>query len=682
MRFVLVDTLREYEDITTHPCDVPILRGNPHIRSVAQALGHDIVDRREWTFADGAGSGRDELATEGAVITWDAKYVPLAALYSGRTGRRLVTVHTFADAINTLASEVTAVLIGPAVDINYQNVCQLQRAAYERFHTTGWTGGVGIFTGRDLAHTSAFIAKQFMSYRASGTAVIVPGANTFPDMADAELFTRANISAERLRALFTSVLQQAYILGHGTDDFIYLGEDVLCGRVRNDAPYAPGELPRCVYDGRCLKDGDIMTADEFRAQLLVADTCMGFKTYNAAFSNDFSIGLALLDGWVQTYIATNKLKSGGPDELFLFSILARLGFPIGAIVTLVNAYLASAGIDEFTYLLMGDPTRRVEQGQRPVGNNSIARETDVLRLSPSGLAADWVTGRHTVPLEGPNMERWYQIPWDHGALLVAQGASDADAKLQNRTTDTAAFFGSLSLAIRFGEETRTFGGGMTGRINDLRNRIRHASHLFRASETERASSHDMKHVQEKIRALLDPIQADTVGQIAGKIERNPFLYTDYYLDMFEIAATANDATCYVCGEIAQIRTLTHVFNRDLSRRVTLCPRCGNILDAPDSGITAWLEGPDHFSQGLNQALVVSNQSKFSRRVTAAIRISRTRAQVEPGMEVVDLDPESSCRLLFRLAPSSTLYPHQHFVKAIVVANLDVLYLQKPVYVRP
>ncbi len=486
---------------------------------------------------------------------------------------------------------------------------------------------------------------------------------------------------------------------------------VYCGRARGDIPSIETDGGFACGRGWPCPRGPRPRSVSPMADVLMMAVCGGLRLGDNINHDAFSFALNFVDGQGRAFISSISTNSGAPLAAVAFLATLADGGSLGAATLMANAVPTMAGIDDPTYLLIGDPEHRpVQLGEileplcveaLPVQINAVGKHHQVIVL------------RQT----------------DHADLLSVDSltvtAASASAPEIIGFTRRVAMPGAANSVVEvhlfsFPEPlgVLTLGAFWRGQIE---RRLR-ASLAFLDAWLERWRMLGLdRDAPDEFSALADTCVevrtgvAKTVpllgvsGTLAGEVEAraeyievlaaaagfeavnllSPRLGTSFWLSNALAAQysfiDSQIASCPSCGRQARARVLRHGAC-DSTRVVLVCNRCGISQDSESLSTIGRVSIEPETIARPGEVFALRLRIDTSRAAAAQIAVRLTM----PGQESPEpIDPVGKINLdhgrtdvTVRFALPDTTAPHRYYIKVLIAVRDDLVFACRPFFVLP
>ena len=187
---------------------------------------------------------------------------------------------------------------------------------------------------------------------------------------------------------------------------------VYCGRTTGDVPEIAGDGGFACGRGFTCPRGPHPRSVAPMADVLMMAVCGGLRLGDSINHDAFGFALNFIDGPGRAFVSSIASNSGAPLAALAFLATLADGGTLGEAVLMANALPMLGGIDDPTYLLVGDP------GHRPVSGATLPEARHFAALPDAFDAGD----RHHLVLTVP-------------VRLLEEGTPDNSDHKRNRAGD-------------------------------------------------------------------------------------------------------------------------------------------------------------------------------------------------------------------------------------------------------
>lgn len=534
------------------------------------------------------------------------------------------------------------------------------------------------------------------------------GARVDPDVT---LLGRDEASAAHVELLDSPELLM--LDGHSREDLFHLGRDCICGRSADAVEQPPDHprLPACVHDGRCVKEGRVLAANELPARAAVIGGCNLMRLGGrGSFAPEYTIAFSALEGACNLVVASRRTRFGYAFEHVLMHQLLRTGRSFGEAVRLVNNTLPLSGPEAPDYMVLGDggwrlyrepgaPAAAVELEPVDEGWWLTASQVDAPLLE---VRLPSLAGEITVlPAEGDDLDdlhfsvapepdgtaRLFLFGWRRlvasrlrlwvGTRPPAEHQVAALRRAHRNQAYARLFRGAVARFENQERELRSLSVHVARRLHDARHQVGAAADMLsKAAEAER---------------LLERMDAGICGHLLERIGGGAFVWMEQYMEVdgsFEVAEQLPvEIRCPYCDSPVVARVYRHVYDPAVAREFDLCQTCGNVWDLPLGGIRPRFTGPDVLPREgrVPQEVVLHNELDHTVRGWLGFRVyqaDRFGVRVTPAQALVSVEPGADTAVPFEIEVGSQIPAHMEFLRGFWVSAMDVAVFQKNIWAVP
>lgn len=488
-----------------------------------------------------------------------------------------------------------------------------------------------LVAGRDIESLSWVAAKAIWSRHTSGERVrrLVHYVSSGNSCIRNELRMRgtsvvgsstAQLDSPSLRRSIREPADVVAYQTHGSDACAQGGGGVvLCGLRAPGltvSPRSPGTLA-CGHGHACPRGPYPVPLKQWPVETLMIASCNGLRLAGSALEGDFNLGLSFLDGGGLAYVSSifSSLVTDACPVVFLAALAANRD--LAEAVTILNAFVSSAGVDAASYLAVGAPDYQpagqglrqsvchpVKSGERTwTADFGSACLAELVVADPSLLA---LLRQRRLALSITTPETSGQIYWFGRVEQCAadQGARNAHeiarlfvfrfpapfsrlefsswdiTELEYRVRDSVA---ALSRVLEFWRLSG-ISGKMPDAYQELRNVESHAAQgaaqLLIALRFDGLAPGNVDQYATRLasvaRTARDVLLDALLPELAGS-----FYLTNMFADEYRFTR-ATYSRCPYCAGRAMEKLFRHPLT-DEGRLVEVCARCAIIADVPESG---------------------------------------------------------------------------------------------------
>jgi hypothetical protein len=708
---------------------IPILGSRSDDRDLARALGMELIE-----LAD-AGQYRAPETPAAMVsppprppdghVGYDCvlarldAYLPFAKALAHWTSRELVLWDNNFTTLPSLRARST-VIIGTPDAFPFSFLVQVA-ALTARVASPE----MGIITGRSAAAVSRRVARAAFSLDRGAGRTLRLGALTAK-----EVTTAAPDSKKEAVDLYCPI-GALITISHGNSIDMDLGVAVLCGRATHAGE--PAGFP-CRLDQGCRRspkgEEQLVHVGHLDAQVIFAESCNAIAIADGLYPEDVSLALNILEG-PAAFIGTCKLIRSSQGQLAcLASALLASGYSFGAVTSIVNRAQAELVADHPSYLLIGDPRRRLATEVAPLRltvdcqgpSSALAFDIDCgdrearvveIAIAVEREVAKSIAGRALRVELVPGLS-----PQESGVGLLL-GAEEPEAR----------FFLCMDAARRF---TRV-------RVSFERERFPTphwvAATLWQSIEmlwairegvaTSPAKSSSSERCLQELDAILNRARQMAIfaEQIQGTYHPRSVgfngLLSSYQLLLEDVSNLNRElvsrfpnwglsahlawaygkrlspdgperpsGTCHICG--CPCFELDYASPRVplLRRNIRHCPRCGILSDCPAGARPVGWRGPAAIVAGSNAdfELLAQNDRTVPVEIAASTVFPHVPHPFEcrftPNLTNVTIAPESQSLVALRLESADSTPPGNYSVVLAAASMLALQVVALPLCVRP
>jgi hypothetical protein len=517
------------------------------------------------------------------------------------------------------------------------------------------------------------------------------------------------VSASTLRAV--GPIRLLAVTGHGEGHLFYLGDDFICGRVRQPTgvPGGLGYLPSCMQqDAICVQKprGVRLPAYELDADHLFVNACGTARFESGEFGPDFGLWNAAMEGRARSYVGSLRWKDGHGLEGLLYRHLLHVGVPLGQAVAIVNAVLPYHHLEREPVLcLLGDPAERVVERaddaldlkRTPsIGNGDQLAWEDgfaVARVSDPDLIAAWQEEALLVGGHGDGQPYFSVVPTSgKEPLLLAYAASSDTKTVRMRLLDDRPLRERLAQVRHVAATSLNSAIGIVGMYPDavrqggrlnVENRILNLARLRRRLKTDGRALGKLLQGHDKLEREVDALDSQTAEQLLRHICVAVYRYSEHYQDSFALTAVEPAGTCPDCG-LRTVRRVQHsLVDSAVSRAETLCPLCGTLGDVPDDHVLLALEAPAavYREQHFTPALSITNQATLPMTGYAVMGVRRAEQYGASGPEMptrVQIQAGTTGVVSFDFSFAVTTAAHQYDLQSGFVSTGQIYMARRPI----
>lgn len=639
-----------------------------------------------------------------------------AAAYGAKGGRPVLAIEDLSDpALDRLLAQSDSVFVIGA-ELSLSEVTSITNRAFAADRGTGAlrTGcPVGFLQAppASLEHLLRRLAAEPASTCSRDLIVDATTPGTVANPVD-ELcvLDYRHVSAAALRAV--GPMRLLAVTGHGMGDLFHLGDDFICGRVRQPSgvPGGLGYLPSCMqHDATCIyKPGGVgLPAYELDADHLFVNACGTARFESGEFGPDFGLWNAALEGRVRSYVGSLRWKDGHGLEGLLYRQLLHAGVPLGRAVALVNAVLSFHHLEREPVLcLLGDPAERVvdraddvlaPERTPLVGDGDHLPWTDglaVARISDAGLVAAWQEEALLVGGHGDGQPYFSVVPADGGKglfLLAYAASSDAkavrvrlvdgrpmrDRLAEIRRVTATSLNSAIGIAGMYPDAVR-----QGGRLN-VENRMLNIARLRRRIRTDAGALGKLLRGHEKLEREIDALDTQTSEQLLSRIRNTVYRFSEHYQESFALVAVEPVDSCPDCGSDTVRRVQRSLVDSAVSRSETICALCGTLGDVPDDQVVLTLRAPAAVSreQRFTPLLSITNRATAPITGYAVMGVRRAEQYGATGPETperVSIDPGATEVVPFGFYFAASTAAHQYDLQSAFVSTGRIYMARRPI----
>jgi hypothetical protein len=573
---------------------------------------------------------------------------------------------------------------------------------------------VSLLTARTLPIATAMVDTLAGRTRRPSTVAWVSTEPDVPAPADAELTTvpAADASAAHLTALAGTDLLMLW--GHSREDLFHLGSDALCG-ASADLPAADptANVPACMIDGRCIKDGAIVPIRTLHAGAVFLGGCNLLRMPDSsAFQLEFSLAFSALEGGATAVAASPGMRLGHPVEMLFLYRLLRCGLPLGEAVRLLNASLPHYGFDLPDYWVLGEGDQVFFPGSGPLRAPDPRPDGDGWTVVLPELDAEVVAVRVPVGDDGtaavhPRLDLGAReardvyfalVPEpDGGALLYLFGRHRLRAaELRLRLDRTPPAREARTAVVSALGNYEVYGRLLRGYQPKLKNQVQELASLATfLVRNDHATRYDLAAVaagERKVDAaveLISRMDRALAEHYLGRVAVRAFVWHDECLRQdgtFAVVRHHSAGHCPYCGDHVSGRLLRAGLAPAGQRELGTCDRCGTVWDRPaDAGIPT-IVVPDRVFRETPTRVELRLDNPLDRPVRgwAGLRLRQSQrhgTSVDPLIRPVELAAGSAATLEFTLSVGASTPGHPEVVRAFFTSELNVTVAQRTVTIR-
>ncbi|HXL94386.1 MAG TPA: hypothetical protein VN969_36100 [Streptosporangiaceae bacterium] len=434
----------------------------------------------------------------------------------------------------------------------------------------------------------------------------------------------------------------------GREHGMILTDTVVCGAVPERGTIN-GDVragPACAFSDRCFKNGiavrDVISADRIRADVVCANTCMAWRPGQGLVAAEYQLTHAFLRGVAAAFIGA--IHQMVPDIRLndMLHSAAAAGMSVGQIAASLNEYLRRGGSELPYFAVLGLP---------------------------------WIT-----PFPSPD----------------PPGADDAifDGTRRSRPRRTEDFSSRVAAAGQAIEGLRSFSllgfmppddfFSLDAQVGAL------VSSLCKKSVVAVPAIAGVGEL-EKLQALIEKVEFRAAEDFHdfGQISDSG-LY-ELWMDFLETQIKPVDQQCPYCASpLAELTGLHPVYPR-IGRRALVCNVCGLVSDLPVTSAvrSIVIDCPRQWEQSgvvdIEVRLVPAETLTREIRVAGAVHTSASARQDISFSDAqrISLQPGAPAVLRAEAKLGQDALPHhEHFLRAVLIAQGMVHYASRPVAVRP
>jgi hypothetical protein len=613
-------------------------------------------------------------------------------------------VQTWDEAARVLASEEPELtyiaVVGLTADFGENDIARLQQATWDLAGTLDIEAHIGFLMAPDLTGLAWMVAKTLAwpwrtapenysrNLFAATSSVKIPHADEVILKPEAVFDSLGS----RLRNDRVGLLS---LLSHGRDDVLHLHDAAICANTSGKLDPVPGEnLPTCAYTGCCFRDevapGHLIPADQVLADVIFANSCMGFRVRDGLFPERYLLVHGFHRGSAVGYIGSSALLNS-MDKLNLLAAEAlRAGASLGQSVSLVNDHLRYELSSTPRFTLMGAPWLTMPgvplaDNDRPLAGFLDARDIGMAKAASAARDAI-LTG---------------QVP-EAGAHFFVSSRTRPAARMIARREPVRLAEGDAfdRAAIRIGEAIENLTdlpllGFRESRQGNLLVTLRDqltATAKALAEALELAQPVQARRRVTRMSQALARAEAELAAALHRRGVTSWFEWEELWMEVLRLrSAGTAERPCGACQRELDLLLAEHPVFRRIRRRVLACPRCGIVEDIDPRGDVrlievsaspAWIKGTE---QSIRLRIAPDPQLTAPADVQVGIYSRNAdKLMVEvPPPAAFTLVPGQELTLDFAVKVlSSGDYLHQDYLKGFVVSKGTIAYSSCPIWYRP
>ncbi|MCL6450241.1 MAG: hypothetical protein K6T75_02980 [Acetobacteraceae bacterium] len=527
----------------------------------------------------------------------DDPFLAVAAVHAVRHGRPLQVVDDLQGLCRVLAQSDSlpgsvTIAAHPAL-LDAPALYRLQLAA-ERGGSRGAVVSVpyGVLTGASLASASLLPLKSSGPLPLSGEDVLLFGCTGVPTVHQdgvLHVLDRAAVQREGLHWLRKSTIRCLGAYGHGNEDIVYCGPDVLCSGCDAEpgGVAATARVPHCRRGHPCHRAlRDHLGVQTLRAEVVALFSCLGVAPAGNNLEAEASIGMRALDGWARAVVASFRTHFARPPVLTLFLLLLNSGRPLGECVLVCNNAVVSARDDLPPFLLAGDPELRFVP--RPAAAQALAS----VPVPPGLEGADLYLTAEDAGEASAGATEFALVPEGGGWTALAWGAPGSTAPPRLKVTTVPPVPGHiLRAASSFAADYKVLetinrpaaaaAKGQASQVTtlavSLSRALSEARHTVRGYEQARRSG-------ARLRTAYLELGRSVMRHLLSRTAAGSLIFLDDYRAAFDVeeqSVLLEEAS--PCGHPATRCLLRLRLGPPARRETVSCSRCGVVVDRPWGG---------------------------------------------------------------------------------------------------
>ncbi|MDB5072330.1 MAG: hypothetical protein JWM87_3441 [Candidatus Eremiobacteraeota bacterium] len=482
----------------------------------------------------------------------------------------------------------------------------------------------------------------------------------------------------------------AVMRGHGRECCVHTAGGTLCGRSGDARPGAGrGVTASCQLGRGCYRDGADPAAvpriASIPADVILTDLCGGFDLSGALLDSSLSLALSAVEGSAIAYVGSTWTKMGAPYAEPLLGALLRGGAALGDAVAELNRAERADGLGFGAFTLLGDaglrlhPPAPIAPPLRIASGASAAVRYDVLErleLDP-GVAFEQLAfepGGDLAPLAVPRGGgAWYLVP-RAGAAARGMLRVRERSPLRELSAAVAEPLGRLAALEAFEIVP------LKARLDQIKRGADRVGRTFTRRRTPLDDASLENDVSRLVEQVLD-LQHGICDELIERTAQSEYYFGPEAIVRFDVVAERR-MRCTQCGcSTARRFDFAHRVWPAYRMNVHTCPRCKFVAQGTNAGWSGRIAGPDTMRAGdrFHQEIVIVNE--HTRPLEASLGFawlngSSHGVDAAPARRAV-VAPSDALHVTFEGATSAReTLPDLHIVRAVAVANGELLLLQK------
>jgi hypothetical protein len=439
----------------------------------------------------------------------------------------------------------------------------------------------------------------------------------------------------------------------GREHAMIIADTVVCGADADRRPLSPAPgaaAPSCAFSDQCFRDGvtvrDVIHASQIRADVVFANSCMSWRPGHGLVGPDYQLTNAFQRGIAAAFIGA--IHQMVPDVKLneLVHRAAADGMCAGQLGVLLNDHVQASGKELPYFVVLGLP---------------------------------WVA-----PFAGPGRS----ASLGHGAGGSAHPTPGTADQADGGIRPGLRRIGQVIEALRDFPSLGFMPSGdlpaIDTEVSALVARLNGAHSLVRSAE---ASDDPLR----KLRGLVEDAELNAAADFHDFGQVSDSALNEIWEDSLEPRMGPASGRCPYCGGCLAELTGQHPAYARVNRRALICHVCGPVYDLPAVPVidpvsincpALWerpgvvrVEVPIVPAAALSEEIVVAIAVHTSKAARRGISFpDPQRISLRPGWPAL-------LRVDAELSDDAFLH-HEHFVRAVLIAQGVVHYASRPVAVQP